>query len=392
MRVKRFAAASLLTFLLSVAAQDYVVTVTSVAVWVKATDKSGRPAVGLTSKDFSVSEDNREMPISCFEHVDKNPLPAVQQDAETEESSDQQSPEGLENKRKLILVIDELNTLGFEYRAIKEDLGGFVEKLDPSVWTVMLVSIATLEPVPLVSFTSDYEKILNELESITANAKRDQEIENRKREISDTISSDPNPARALARAEELAAFYEREERLRADMTLKAIGGLAKYVTDAEEHVVILLVSGGINFAPGHQYFEIVDRAVARMNREEFDKERSDFRKTTLDNSVKRHIGFLNRKNVTVYCMNTRGLAGDDPADLRFYQDGMDEIAAQTGGISFKNSNEFQKHFDTIFEDASSYYILCYKPDREGDEGKYHKIQVKVSKPGVHLRYRKGYWG
>ena len=43
------------------------VTVTSISVWIKATDSSGKPIEGLTAADFEVKEDGKKVEITCFE-------------------------------------------------------------------------------------------------------------------------------------------------------------------------------------------------------------------------------------------------------------------------------------------------------------------------------------
>jgi hypothetical protein len=42
-------------------------------------------------------------------------------------------------------------------------------------------------------------------------------------------------------------------------------------------------------------------------------------------------------------------------------------------------------------DASAYYLVGYSPSRTEDDGKYHKISVKVRRPGAHVLAREGYW-
>ncbi len=42
-------------------------------------------------------------------------------------------------------------------------------------------------------------------------------------------------------------------------------------------------------------------------------------------------------------------------------------------------------------DLASYYVLSYYPKRKKADGNYHKIQVKVKRPGVKIQFRKGYF-
>ena len=45
----------------------------------------------------------------------------------------------------------------------------------------------------------------------------------------------------------------------------------------------------------------------------------------------------------------------------------------------------------IVVDASAYYLLGYNSSHADSDGKFHEINVKVKRPGVQVRHRKGYW-
>ena len=47
-------------------------------------------------------------------------------------------------------------------------------------------------------------------------------------------------------------------------------------------------------------------------------------------------------------------------------------------------------FDRIVQDNSSYYVLAYYPPNPKRDGKFHNIQVRVNRPGVTVRARRGY--
>jgi VWFA-related protein len=66
------------------------------------------------------------------------------------------------------------------------------------------------------------------------------------------------------------------------------------------------------------------------------------------------------------------------------------VAEQTGGIATVNTNSFDTGFDRIVKDNSTYYLLGYNVDPKYD-GKFHNITVRVKRPGVEVRARKGYY-
>ncbi|HEY4490495.1 MAG TPA: VWA domain-containing protein [Acidobacteriota bacterium] len=377
----------LLSFLIPALAQDYTVSVTTVAVWVKATDKEGNPETGLVSGDFSVLEDNRPMPISCFEERNLDAS---------------QNGEKLLQKRKLILAIDLYNTSHTEFFAVRDALANFVDQLDPETWDVMVAAILASAPTEAVPFTNEFEQIHNELQSLKGNTFRDQEIAKRKREIVEMLKSG-RIAGGKARAYELAQFYAQDEQQIAEQTLRGLVGLGKYLSNAEEHVVIVFVSGGINTRPGLQYRQLLEKADTKRD---FDADMSAFRNPSFMEKIQKQLSVLLQKNVTIYGLNTRGTFNPgtdhvrdesstysvtDRSMLSYYQEGMDEVAALSGGLSFKNLNDFERPLATILADTTSQYIICYKPEHQDDKEKYRKIEVKTNKSGITLRHRKGYW-
>ena len=65
------------------------------------------------------------------------------------------------------------------------------------------------------------------------------------------------------------------------------------------------------------------------------------------------------------------------------------LSDETGGFAVVNRNDFSTSFDRIVRDNSSYYVLAYyPPDSKG--GRVHKIDVRISRPGLTVRARKGY--
>src|SRR6185503_86740 len=61
----------------------------------------------------------------------------------------------------------------------------------------------------------------------------------------------------------------------------------------------------------------------------------------------------------------------------------------TGGFAVVNKNDFSTAFDRIVKDNSSYYVLAYYPP-DARAGRVHKIDVRVTRPGLTVRARKAY--
>ena len=71
-------------------------------------------------------------------------------------------------------------------------------------------------------------------------------------------------------------------------------------------------------------------------------------------------------------------------------DGTNSLAVDTGGIAIRNENNFARALDEIQQDAGTYYVVAYMPANTTFDGKYRAIDVKVSRPDLKVRSRRGY--
>ena len=72
------------------------------------------------------------------------------------------------------------------------------------------------------------------------------------------------------------------------------------------------------------------------------------------------------------------------------QDTLRELAEQTGGIASVNTNNVTPAFDRITDANSRYYVLGYYPPNHPRDGRFHKIEVRVKRPGLRVEARRGY--
>ena len=75
------------------------------------------------------------------------------------------------------------------------------------------------------------------------------------------------------------------------------------------------------------------------------------------------------------------------------QEGLTYIAEQTGGFAVLNTNDLSAGLDRVLDDLSGYYLIGYEgvPDtvRAWDPG---RVRVRVKRPGLRVRSRKGLFG
>jgi len=70
---------------------------------------------------------------------------------------------------------------------------------------------------------------------------------------------------------------------------------------------------------------------------------------------------------------------------------MREMAYQTGGQPFVNTNDLSGAVSEAIRDGSSYYTLAYSPSNNKWNDDYRKIEVRLQQQGYSLSYRRGYY-
>jgi VWFA-related protein len=121
-----------------------------------------------------------------------------------------------------------------------------------------------------------------------------------------------------------------------------------------------------------------------------------------------------RANVSIFAIDPRGLAvvggdasiaGSVPLDvsasdfnltsrlqqaLRDSQQSLQVLANETGGYAAINRNDFAGAFDRIVRENSTYYLLGYYPTNDRRDGRFRRLEVRVTRPGLQVRARRGY--
>jgi hypothetical protein len=119
-----------------------------------------------------------------------------------------------------------------------------------------------------------------------------------------------------------------------------------------------------------------------------------------------------KSGVVIYSMDTRGLVGpphdaatdrpfdpygrlslSDHQELVASQDGLNALAADSGGKATFNTNDLRKGLTPAIKETSTYYLLAWKPDAESQkQGRFRNLEVKlIGRPDLVVRVRKGYF-
>jgi hypothetical protein len=70
---------------------------------------------------------------------------------------------------------------------------------------------------------------------------------------------------------------------------------------------------------------------------------------------------------------------------------MRTMAAATGGTAYINSGDLTASISRVIDEGSNFYTLAYKPTNSEHDGKFRNIKIQVSRPGLTLGYREGYY-
>ena len=144
-----------------------------------------------------------------------------------------------------------------------------------------------------------------------------------------------------------------------------------------------------------------------------DRDRIQLSQIDDDEQFRRMLDEANRSNVSFYPVDPRGLPvfdtsiyprelspsigarpplvplAVDAAMLRGRLTSLRTLAEATDGLAVVNSNDLAAGLKRVVADLTSYYLLGYYASGRLD-GKFHSITVRVKRPGVRVRARRGY--
>lgn len=215
--------------------------------------------------------------------------------------------------------------------------------------------------------------------------------------------------------EERYAYYPTQtvEQIRNDVSLSAIKALIVHMGGLKEgRKSLILVTEGyssiippqmrndsaampgignpVNSNPDAGNNALEDRAMT-------------FAQFDMDDRLREVTDLANRNNVAIYAVDPRGLATNefgidqnigqqtDRAYLNSSMETLRTLALNTDGRAIINRNDLATGMRQIVRDSSAYYLLGYNSTFTATDGKFHEIKVRVKRPGVQVRARKGYW-
>jgi VWFA-related protein len=380
------------------------------------TDGNYNPVHNLKASDFTVIEDGRPQHIRSFEEHTRSSntlskpvaMPRVAPGIFTNFSP--ASQDGPVN----ILLLDTLNTPLRDQFFVRSQLLDYLKRASPGT-QIAIFGLSNRLSI-LQGFTSNPEILKAALTSKHASKASllldDPTGGGRGASDANSVSdalralggvNDPNMEQTIANVQQFEAQTESFQlQVRARYTLDALNELARYLVGIPGRKNLIWFSGSfpVNLMPNGG--DVQDPFAAIGNAE------AEFRETT---------NLLARSQVAVYPIDARGLvtspvystassgtkygrspqaAGKD--ELKFAEQTaqenqtMQQMAADTGGRAFVNTNGLSEGVAKAVDAGSNYYTLTYSPTNLDQDGRFRKVSVEVRDKRLALSYRRGYYG
>jgi VWFA-related protein len=343
--------------------------------------KTGEIVKDLKQSDFRIYENGKEQQISTFdfESVDMaTPLKEATVSGLAAGPTGSKAvvvakPEELRNHRLIVMFFD-LTSMQ------PEDLERSVEAAQAFLKTKMqpadLIALVSLGDTLTVDqdFTADKDALIHKVGAYNGTEGQG---------FAQGANASSN------QAEDTTAFTPDESEyndLNTDRELFALRAVAQSLAKINEKKSLLYFSGGIS-------------------RDGIENEAS----------LRSAINAAVRADLSIYSVDTRGLQSIGPlgdaatGSLRGQgafnggslmnnmqsnfdtQEVMATLSSETGGKAFLDSNDFAPAFAQVQKDISTYYAIGFHSSNPARDGRYRKLTVKITRPGIKLEYRPGYY-
>jgi VWFA-related protein len=364
------------------------------------TDKNHKAIHGLKASDFQVREAGTAQTVKTLEeHTPATVAPPTAPTGPLPPGVFTNLTAVPESGPLNVLLIDRLNTPVDSQAFLHQQLVQFIKTMKPG--TRLAVFGLNRQLVYLQGFTSDPKVLLAALEA-KKNLPGQSPLLDSSSEtaVSDTLTDMGTSADTIANVQQFEAQTQSfQTQLRVRYTMDAMNVLARYLSAFQGRKNLIWFSGSfpLSILPDGDLQDPF-AAMADMG--------DEFRETT---------GLLTKAQVAVYPIDARGLqsspvfnasqnnskyARNPAAFAKANSDALGKIAdehitmrqmaSETGGEAFVNTNGLADAVEKAIENGSSYYTITYTPSNVKADGGFRKIQVTTT-GGYELAYRRGYY-
>jgi VWFA-related protein len=326
----------------------------AIAVDAFVTDRAGNPVPNLTVDDFELLEDDKPQSITSFTEVNipiHPPEPYVPNAAEPDVATNL-AGEG----RLYVIALDEVHP---EYALkARRFLHTFIEEHFEANDIGIVVSVGRSRAGDMQDFTGNRRLLLSAIDKFTGGFPGFDDPPQ-------TQTSNPRDQASALRAlmESLAGLRGRRK---AVLYVTQQVGQSSMDTGARGRANVWDV---IDYRGGVRSIEFDDLRAA--------------------------MTAAMRGGVSFYTIDPEGLCAlDCPSGSENLErmDGLRKLAVSTGGFPVVSSNLFEQAFSRIVAENSNYYVLGFSSSNDKRDGRYRRLQVRMKRPGLTVRFRDGYIG
>lgn len=332
-------------------------------------DKNGQPVMGLTKDDFTILDNGQPQTISSMsQQTNKVTTAMVSVSAKNTFSNRMEERFGAAPTVSVILI-DSLNMLDNSNTPSRSNMASalqqvvkFLGHLQPQD-QVALYFLSDKIYI-LHDFTADTAALLSSMDGIS-HLQRDQGNATPAMDFAPNAPGsgmmDPGWAlRAIGRGVEVDTTN------RVHQTAAALEVIAKHLAGVPGRKNLIWISGSFPFL-------IYTEAGI----------------VSFDPQISTAAQAMSNANVAIYAIDARGLTlgKPDPETVNT----MTVLADRTGGRVFRNTNDFATAIREAVDDSRVSYVLSYYPNHNQWDGRFRDIKVKVNRPGVEIRARRGYF-
>ncbi len=379
--------------------------------------KNGAPVQDLRAEDFEVLEDGAPQTVQSFEHIVISP--AGPQDQRAEPNSIEESRQLAANPRNRLFVLF-LDTPHVSVEGGWHAREPLIRLIDKILGPDDLVGLMTPRmSASDVVFARKTEVMASGLRAKWPWGERGTIQMDEREKLYDSCY--PPLGGGLTSRTAAAMIARKRERA----TLDALTELVNYLRDLREErkAIVTVTEGWLLYRPDSGLSEVAPgsidpisvgpdgrittknrTATAPYSRTECDGERMQLSMLDDEQYFRDLTDEANRGNASFYTVDPRGLTVFDSAlgpsapppidvdarNLRSRMDSLRGLAGSTDGIAVLNSNDLDTGMKRISDDLTSYYLLGYYSTNGKLDGRFHNIKVRVKRPGVDVRARKGY--
>jgi VWFA-related protein len=378
-------------------------------------DKRGRPIRDLRQDEIIVLEDGAPREVKSFRLIEGAPADA----GLATPGSGVVQPDPLRRITLVSLVFDHLgqNARALAQKAARE----FLEKPMPAgQWVgvfrldnrLHMLQDFTRDPATLAAaVTRATTTALKEDASMQPGASRerdrdtayarvgDQELSANERRTIGSDAADKQFRETIQRMQALSSAVDTAQRGHA--TFYPLMALAKAQGALEGRKAILFFSEGLAVPTSVE--EAFNAAISEANRANVSIYTIDARGLDTSRDLQAAGAALDKAGrVSQQAMAKRGADGTSMEEVlndelvvstlkSNTQATLRELAESTGGTLIANTNALGKGLDRVTSDLSSYYEIAYAPQSGEADGRFRKIDVKVSRKGLDVTSRSGYF-